>query len=329
MAKNRTILVTGSSGFVGYHLVNRLLTKGISVIGVDNNNDYYDPKLKQERLKVLEKNKNFKFIKLNLQNKDLIKKLSKYNFTEIIHLGGQAGVRYSMENPFSYAYSNFVGSMNIFELAKVKKIKKVLYASSSSVYGLSKPPFSETSSIIDIPISVYAATKRSVEILAHTYFHLYGITMVGLRFFTVYGSYYRPDMAIFKFAKNILLGKEVTLYDSGKPKRGYTHVDDVVDGIIEALKIKPGNYYINLGGAEQISAKQLVIFLEKYLNKKAIIKNVPMQPGDVFETRSDQKVAQKLLKFKPKVKFEEGIKDFCDWFLQNQKWLLKLKPGKQ
>jgi UDP-glucuronate 4-epimerase len=238
-------------------------------------------------------------------------------------------VRYSIENPTAYVYSNVVGSLNVFELARQKNIKKVMYASSSSVYGLSKPPFSEINSSTDTPISPYAATKKSVEVLAHSYSHLFGITMVGLRFFTVYGNFYRPDMALFKFAKNILKGKEIILYNNGEPKRGYTHIDDCVDGIIKAMELKKGNYLINLGGSEDIKVKDMVKILEKYLGKKAKVKYGKMAAGDVFETKSDQTLSKKLLGFKPKKTFDQGVKEFCEWFLQNQDWLLKLKQGRQ
>lgn len=326
----KTILLTGAAGFIGFHTTQRLLDLGHKVIGVDNLNDYYDPELKKKRLRILGKNKkNFKFIKINLEDKNFIKKLSKEKFTEIIHLGAQAGVRYSIENPHAYAYSNYIGTLNIFELAKLKKLKRVVYASSSSVYGNSKPPFSEVNSDTNTPISVYAATKKATEVLAHTYTHLFGITTVGLRFFTVYGTYYRPDMAMFKFAKSILSGKPLTLYAGGFLKRGFTHIDDIVDGILSTLQIEKGYHIVNLGGNELIEVNTLVKLLEKYLDKKAIIKNLPMQAGDVAETESVQTIAKELLNFSPKINFEDGVKEFSTWFLENQKWLLKLKDGKQ
>jgi UDP-glucuronate 4-epimerase len=330
MTNDKAVLVTGVAGFIGFHLANRLLEKGEKVIGIDNLNDYYDVKLKKERLKILQKFSNFEFLKLNLEDtKKLNTSLNKKEIRIIYHLGAQAGVRYSIENPLAYAYSNYLGTLNIFELARNNGIDKVIYASTSSVYGNSNPPFNELKSDTNGPISIYAATKKGTEVLAHAYNHLFGITMVGMRFFTVYGTYSRPDMAMMKFAKAIVSGNELTLYNKGKLKRGFTYVGDIVTALLNAEKIKKGNHLINLGGNELIEVNTLVALLEKYLGQKAKIKYMSMQQGDVKETESDQGLSQKLLKFKPKVNFENGVKEFSEWYLANSKWLLKLKNPKQ
>lgn len=330
--KNKKIyLVTGAAGFIGFFLIKKLLeNKQNIVLGLDNLNNYYDVKLKNKRLNVLKKSKNFKFYKIDLENTNkILNTFKKIKIDCVFHLGAQAGVRYSIENPLTYAKSNYIGTLSIFELAKQNKTKKVIYASTSSVYGASKPPFKEFESDTDNTISVYSATKKATEVLASTYNHLFNITTVGLRFFTVYGPYSRPDMAMIKFAKSILTEKDLTLYAEGKLKRGFTYVDDIVDAIVESENIQDGNHLINLGGNEIIEVNTLVTLLEKYLNKKAKIKYLPMQQGDMAETISDQTLAKAKLLFSPKVNFEEGVKRFCEWYLENKTWLLKLKDSKQ
>jgi UDP-glucuronate 4-epimerase len=344
----QTILVTGAAGFIGFHTSLKLLELGYKVVGIDNLNDYYDVKMKKERLKILSKfspeggsnmlgtglvrrgPSNFTFLKLDISNKKvLFSKIKKYKFSNIIHLAGQAGVRYSIENPYAYLEANYLGSMNIFELAKEYKIERVLYASSSSVYGDNeKQPFEEVDKT-DTPISVYAATKKGVEVLAHVYAKLFGIKMIGLRFFTVYGSWYRPDMAIFTFTKSILQGNTINVYNHGKMSRSFTHVDDIVSGILGALNSNKSYAVYNLGGGEKVELMHLISLIEKNLNKKANINFLGMQPGDVKETVASTRLSEQEIGYKAKGDIENGIKQFVGWFLENQKWLLKLKKGKQ
>lgn len=335
--RNKTYLVTGSAGFIGFFVSKRLLEAGYDVVGVDNLNDYYDVKLKKERNKILLRKSpgvagggKYTFIKKDISKIPLtpLKGGTVPQIDCIIHLAAQAGVRYSMQNPLAYAQTNYIGTMNILEFAKKQNIKKVIYASSSSVYGNSVPPYSEEFSNTNTPISVYAATKKATESLAHTYTHLYKIDTVGLRFFTVYGRWSRPDMATLKFARDIIRGKEITLYAKGELKRGFTHIDDIVDGVLAAEKLS-GYNIVNLGGNELVVVNTLVKLLEKFLEKKAKIKYLPMQAGDVPETKSVQTLAKEKISFFPKKNFEEGIKDFCAWVLENQKLLVNLKDSKQ
>lgn len=330
MKNKKTILVTGAAGFIGFHTCRKLLELGYNVVGIDNMSDYYDVRIKKERLKILEKNKSFDFIKLDFANyKALFSKLKKYKFQKIIHLGAQAGVRYSIENPFAYANTNYIGTLNIFEYAKQNKISHVVYASTSSVYGKNeKQPFEEIDNT-DRPISTYAATKKATEVLAHTYSHLFGLKTTGLRFFTVYGPWGRPDMALFKFAKNILLGKTINVYNNGDMSRSFTYIDDIVTGVVGALEAKKLFSIYNLGGADVVGLMDFVKLIEKNTGKKAKIKFLPMQAGDVKETVASTTLAEKEIEYKAKTSIEQGIKQFVDWFKENQKWLLKLKDGKQ
>ncbi|MEN9605126.1 MAG: RfbB protein, partial [Candidatus Parcubacteria bacterium] len=235
-------MVTGSAGFIGFAVARRLLETGHKVVGVDNMNDYYDVILKKKRNDILLKFKKYHFHKVHLEDIKKIREVfdTHKNIDVIIHLGAQAGVRYSMENPWQYAHSNYIGSLNIFECAKEKKIPHIISASSSSVYGNSKPPYHEKDSKTDTPISVYAATKKGVESLAHTYTHLYPMTIVNLRFFTVYGPWSRPDMAMLKFAQKIVTDEKIVLYNKGKMKRGFTYVEDIVDGVLAAEHVESG-----------------------------------------------------------------------------------------
>lgn len=327
----RTILVTGTAGFIGYHLAKRLLEEGYKVIGVDSITDYYDPKMKLRRNKILLNYPRYKFYKKNLaDHKELDKIVKKEKPESIIHLAAQAGVRYSTVNPWAYAEANYLGTLNVFESAKRNSIKRVIYASSSSVYGDNKlSPFSETHRV-DHPISIYAASKVANEVLAHSYHHLYGMEVAGLRFFTVYGEYGRPDLAIFKFTKQILLGKPIDVYNNGKMARDFTYVGDIVDGVVSALNKKDLGYEIyNLGGDNPVSLMKFIQLIEKYLGKKAKLNMLPMQAGDVKETSADISKARRELGFKPKIKIEEGLKVFVEWFLENKAWLLKLKESKQ
>lgn len=270
--KYKNILVTGSAGFIGFHLSKYLMDnyEDLKVIGIDNLNNYYNPVLKEKRNEILKNYENYTFIKLDFSDwDDLVENLKDKEIDLIVHLGAQAGVRYSLQNPWAYIKSNEMGTLNIFEFARRFDIEKVVYASSSSVYGGNrKIPFSEDDRV-DKPISLYASTKRSNELMAHVYHHLYGIKMIGLRFFTVYGEYGRPDMAYFKFAKNILLGKEIEVYNYGNMERDFTYISDVVDGILRAIK-KDFDYEIfNLGNSKPVKLMYFIELIEKYLNKKA------------------------------------------------------------
>ncbi|CAB3290087.1 UDP-glucuronate 4-epimerase [Methanocaldococcus lauensis] len=322
--KYSDILVTGSAGFIGFHLCKYLLEnfEDIKVVGVDNLNNYYNPILKKKRNEILKSYNNYEFIKLDFSNWDeLLESLKDKEIDLIVHLGAQAGVRYSLKNPWVYVKSNDLGTLNIFEFARRFDINKVVYASSSSVYGGNKKiPFSEDDRV-DKPISLYAATKRANELMAHTYHHLYGIKMIGLRFFTVYGEYGRPDMAFWKFTKNILLGKPIDVYNYGKMMRDFTYISDVVDGIMSAIK-KDFEYEIfNLGNDNPVKLEYAISLIEKYSGKKAIKNYLPMQPGDVEKTWADLTKSRKLLDYNPKVSIEDGLKRFVYWFKENFDWV--------
>lgn len=327
--KVQNILVTGAAGFIGFHTTIKLLELGHKVVGVDSLNDYYDVKLKKERLKLLQ-HKNFTFMKLDFTNfKLLTLKLGKFKFDKIIHLGAQAGVRYSLENPFVYANTNYIGTLNIFEFAKRQKISHVIYALTSSIYGDNKKQPFEESDRTDTPVSLYAATKKGTQLLAYNYYKNFGIKMTGLIFFTVYGPWGRPDMALFKFVKNILLEKPISVYNKGKMKRSFTYVEDIVSGIIGSLSAPKQFATYNLGGSEVVLLTDFVKMIEKNLNRKAIVKYLPMMQSDVVETVASTKLSKKEIGYIPKTDIEKGIKNFVSWFLENKTWLLKLKDGKQ
>ena len=351
-------LVTGSAGFIGYHLTKQLITDGHQVIGVDVLNDYYDPRLKEKRNELLRchsreggnpislgrpnaqygldprralgDDEKYVFHRLDLADKDAVGALiAAEKPDQIIHLAAQAGVRYSLVNPWAYEQSNVLGTLNILEAARHNNTKRVIFASSSSVYGANtKIPFAETD-MTDSPVSLYAATKKSCEAIAYTYHHLYGTEIAGLRFFTVYGEYYRPDMALFKFAKNILTGKEIAVYNNGDMKRDFTHVTDIVDGIKAVInKEKLGYEIYNLGSDHPVALEDVISLLEKSLNKKAIKKYMPMQPGDVKITYANIDKARAELNFNPQMTIERGIEEFGQWFTANQDWLLTLADAK-
>ncbi len=331
IVRPKVILVTGTAGFIGYHTAKRLLDEGRKVVGIDSITDYYDTKIKLRRNKILLAYSKYRFYKKNLADYKALDKIVKKERPEaIIHLAAQAGVRYSLINPWAYAEANYLGTLNIFEVAKNNKIKRVLFASSSSVYGGNKiSPFSESHGV-DHPISVYAATKKANEVLAYSYHHLYGMEIAGMRFFTVYGEYGRPDLALFKFAKNILLDKPIDVYNNGEMARDFTYVGDIVDGVMAILNKKELGYEIyNLGGENPVSLMKFIQLIESYLGKKAKLNMMPIQPGDLKETVADISKARRELGFSPKVKIEDGVKIFLDWFLKNKDWLLKLKDGKQ
>ncbi len=324
------ILVTGSAGFIGFHLSLDLLKEGHEVVGVDSLNDYYDPVLKEKRNELLAKEPGYQFHQLELaEYEPLLALVQKEQPDMIIHLAGQAGVRYSLVNPQAYAEANVLGTVNVFEAARTVGVKRVISASSSSVYGANKKiPFSE-GDMTDSPVSLYAATKKSAELVAHTYHHLYGIEVAALRFFTVYGTYYRPDMALFSFARKILSDKPIQLFNHGKMKRDFTFITDIVAGIKGAAFKKGLEFEVyNLGCDNPVELEYVVSLLEKGLGKEAKKEYVPIQPGDVEVTYADIAKARKELSFEPKVKIEEGIPVFTQWFLENKEWLLKLEAGK-
>ncbi|MDV7767470.1 NAD-dependent epimerase [Peribacillus sp. CSMR9] len=327
------ILVTGAAGFIGFHLTKRLLTLDINVIGVDNINDYYDVILKNNRLKILKENPDFEFHKLDLSNKEKLNQLFKDRTIDIvINLAAQAGVRYSIENPDSYVNSNLVGFVNILEVCRQNNVKHLIYASSSSVYGANTNiPFS-TKDPVDHPVSLYAATKKSNELMAHTYSHLYNIPTTGLRFFTVYGPWGRPDMAYYSFTKNIIEEKTIKVFNNGDMRRDFTYIDDIVEGIIRLLDKPPvyntgwdrahpdpsssyAPYKIyNIGNNKPIKLMDFIITLEKLIGKKAKIEFLPMQPGDVKETYADIADLYADVGFYPSTTIEEGLTHFVNWY---------------
>jgi len=324
------ILVTGAAGFIGFHLSLALLKRGDEVVGIDNLNDYYDPALKQLRLDEINKHpksSNFEFIKLDIANRALMKMLfSEHQFDIVVNLAAQAGVRYSLENPNAYVDSNLVGFVNVLEGCRHNKVKHLVYASSSSVYGMNvKQPFS-TDDRVDYPISMYAATKKANELMAHSYSHLFNIPTTGLRFFTVYGPYGRPDMAYFKFTEAILNDETIDVYNNGKMKRDFTYIDDIVDGVVRTIGDPPlpqtNNYsnttapYIiyNIGNNSPVSLRSFIRSIEAACEKKAKENLLPMQPGDVFETYADIDPLINKHGFKPTTALDVGIKEFVDWY---------------
>lgn len=312
------ILVTGSAGFIGFSLSLELLKRGYSVVGIDNFNDYYDVRLKEDRNKILEEYDNYKVYRVNLSDLDSVKGVFEENsFERVCHLAAQPGVRYSIENPYVYAESNVVGFLNVMNLTKEYGIKKFVYASSSSVYGNSKVVPSSESEDVSKPISLYAATKRADELMAYTYHHLFGLDVIGLRFFTVYGPWGRPDMAILKFAQSMSKGEEIPVYNYGKDlKRDFTYIDDIVSGIISALDSCLGNEIFNLGKGSPEELGEMISILEKHMGIKAKKKLLPMQKGDVTITYADTSKAERMLGYKPKVSLDEGIKNFVIWYKQ-------------
>ena len=310
------ILVTGSSGFIGFHTSLLLLKNNHEVVGIDNLNDYYDLNLKKNRLKILRKFNNFKFFKTNIENKNFIRKFKANDLDIIINLAAQAGVRHSLKDPYSYINSNILGHLNMLELAKKTKVKKFIYASSSSVYGGNKIlPFS-VKQRVDSPVSIYAASKKSGELISESYAQLFGIQCIGLRFFTVYGPWGRPDMATFIFTKRIIEGKEIEVFNKGKMKRDFTFIDDIVDGIMGSvnLKIKFEHRIYNLGNNNPEDLSNFINLIEETLGIRAKKKLLPLQPGDVKETFAEISESTKDLNFMPKVNIEKGIPKFIQWY---------------
>lgn len=327
------VLVTGAAGFIGFHLSSLLLDENYIVVGIDNMNDYYDVKLKESRLEMLLNKKNFTFKKIDLKDKYNVDKLFKNEkFDYVINLAAQAGVRYSIENPYAYIDSNLIGFINILEACRYNPVKHLLYASSSSVYGGNKiAPFS-TEHQVDHPVSLYAATKKSNELMAHTYSHLYNIPTTGLRFFTVYGPWGRPDMAYFSFTNNILEGKPIKVFNHGKMERDFTYIDDIVEGIYKLLQLVPqpntewdetkdklsesfAPYRIyNIGNNQPVQLEEFISILEDKIGKKAERIYMEMQPGDVVRTYADTSDLEKDIGFKPSTSIEEGIDKFANWY---------------
>lgn len=319
---NNTFLITGGAGFIGYHLSKSLLDKGAVVIGFDNMSDYYDVSLKEDRLKQLKEYNNYTFVEGDLADKAAVENLFVTYVPDIVvSLGGQAGVRYSIDNPSAYIQSNIVGFFNVIEACRFHPVKHLLYASSSSVYGTNaKIPFSTTDQV-DTPVSLYAATKKTDELIAYAYCKLYGIKATGLRFFTVYGPMGRPDMAYFKFAKKIMAGEPIQIYNNGDMMRDFTYVDDIVEGIENILCNPPvadkeGAAYkiYNIGNNRPEKLMDFITILEKALGKEAVKEFYPMQPGDVYQTYADVSELMKDFNFRPDTPLEVGIGKFVTWF---------------
>ena len=328
------ILVTGSAGFIGMHVCKSLLQQGYEIIGLDNLNDYYDVNLKKSRLKILKEFKNFKFYEIDICNQNsLVKIFKEHRFYRVIHLAAQAGVRYSIKNPHTYINSNILGFLNILEESKKYDIDHLVYASSSSVYGSNKiMPFSEDHSV-DHPLSLYAASKKSNELMAHTYSHLYGIPTTGLRFFTVYGPWGRPDMALFLFCKAILNNETIDVYNHGDMKRGFTYIDDITEGVINIADKKPTSnpYYhhgdnndistshapyriFNNGNPKAYNLMDYISCLENALGIEAKKNYLEIQPGDVKSTSADTSKLEEWINFKPTKELQSGINEFVEWY---------------
>ncbi len=335
------ILVTGSAGFIGFHLCRRLLKDGYTVVGLDIINDYYDVKLKEDRLDILRESPNFTFYKINLANKEELGAMfAKENFgseDRIINLAAQAGVRYAQINPDSYIESNLIGFFNLLELARRIKCKHLLFASSSSVYGgNTKLPFSVHDNV-DHPISLYAATKKSNELMAHVYAYTYGLPVTGLRFFTVYGPWGRPDLSLFIFTKAILAGEPLPVFNSGLMSRDFTYVDDIVEGITRLLNCSPlpnpdwngenpdpGTSWLpyriyNIGNHESVKLLDFIKIIEETIGRKAILDLQPMQLGDVKDTFADIEDLTAAVGFKPSTSIREGTEKFVEWYLDYYK----------
>ena len=314
-----TVLLTGAAGFIGYHVAEALLARGDRVLGIDNLNDYYDPKLKEARLARLTRHNAFEFLKADLAHHErfLGALKGRDEVRRVIHLAAQAGVRYSLDHPFAYVDANLTGHMSILEFCRHQKgFENLVYASSSSVYGgNTKLPFA-VEDRTDTPVSLYAATKRANELMSHCYAHLYGIPQTGLRFFTVYGPWGRPDMALYIFTKAITEGKPIPVFNHGDMKRDFTFIDDIVAGVIAALDApRPSEHRIyNLGNNRSEPLMRVIELLEKAIGRKAEIRFEPMQPGDVKETYADIAATQRDLGFKPTTPIDVGVPKFVAWY---------------
>ncbi|MCP5139001.1 MAG: NAD-dependent epimerase [Chromatiales bacterium] len=328
------VLVTGAAGFIGSTTARHLLARGDEVVGLDNLNDYYDVNLKKARLAILQKESNFRFEFLDLADREGMARLfSASRFDRVVHLGAQAGVRYSIENPHAYVDSNVVGTLNVLEGCRHNAVEHLVYASTSSVYGANtNMPFSVHQNV-DHPLSLYAATKKANELMAHTYASLYGMPVTGLRFFTVYGPWGRPDMALFLFTRNILEGKPIDVFNYGKHRRDFTYIDDIVGGVVAALDhvatpnadwdsdapdpaTSPAPYRLyNIGNAQPVDLMHYIAVLEERLGRKAEKNLLPLQPGDVPDTWADVEDLARDVGYRPATPVETGVARFVDWYL--------------
>jgi UDP-glucuronate 4-epimerase len=327
------ILITGAAGFIGFHLARRLLEQGLEVVGADNLNEYYDVALKQARLRLLEVYPGFRFLRISLEDRPAMESLfAGERFDMVVNLAAQAGVRYSLQNPHAYVESNVVGFLNILEGCRQSSVKHLVYASSSSVYGSNTSvPFS-THHTVDHPISLYAATKKSNELMAHTYAHLYGLPTTGLRFFTVYGPWGRPDMAYFSFTKAILEGRPIDVYNHGRMQRDFTYIDDIVEGIVRVLgripqpdpdwdaaspdpsgSSAPYRLY-NIGNNRPVELGRFIELLEECLGRKACRNMLPLQAGEVVVTCADVDDLMRDVGFKPSMPLDQGLRHFVEWY---------------
>jgi UDP-glucuronate 4-epimerase len=327
------ILVTGAAGFIGYHVSKRLLERGDRVVGLDNLNPYYDPKLKEARLAQLRPSPGFTFAHVDIADTDSMQELfAEYRPRRVVHLAAQAGVRYSVTNPYAYIDSNILGFQNILEGCRHGKVEHLVFASTSSVYGANtRQPFSEHDGV-DHPLSLYAATKKANEVMAHSYAHLYRLPVTGLRFFTVYGPWGRPDMALFKFTRGILASEPIPVFNNGQMIRDFTYIDDIVEGVVRILDVVPvpnpewkadapdpatssAPYRIyNIGNNRPVELLQYIAVLEQSLGRKAQLDLLPMQPGDVPSTMADVSELERATGFRPQTTVEEGIAQFVKWY---------------
>jgi UDP-glucuronate 4-epimerase len=325
------VLVTGAAGFIGYHTAKALLDRGLEVLGLDNMNNYYDVSLKETRLRLLQAHRAFRFLSIDVANREALREAFDARPEQVVHLAAQAGVRYSIQNPAAYVDSNLVGFANILEECRRIGVRHLVYASSSSVYGTNAVPFSERDGV-DHPTSIYAATKRANELLAHGYSHLFGLPTTGLRFFTVYGPWGRPDMAPMIFAQAILAGQPISLFNNGLMERDFTYVDAVVEGIVRVLARTPAPLLenpttgfdpstsaapfriFNLGNSDPVTLTRFVHILERALESKAKVEHMPMQPGDVARTCADMSAFERQFGPLPSISLEVGLEHFARWF---------------
>ncbi len=331
----QNILVTGAAGFIGFHLSRRLLEEGCQVVGLDNINPYYDPQLKKDRLAILKEYNDFIFYKADMKDQDQVESVfGKHRPEAVVNLAAQAGVRYSLQNPKAYIDANIVGFLNILEGCRHHRVRHLVFASSSSVYGANKKmPFSVHHNV-DHPVSLYAATKKANELMAHTYSHLYGIACTGLRFFTVYGPWGRPDMALFLFTKAIVEGRPIQVFNHGKMKRDFTYIEDIIEGVVRVIEAPPeGNEawdgsapdpsfsyapyrLFNIGNNQPVELMEFISEIEKALNRKAKLEFLDLQPGDVPETYADVSDLMNSFGFRPDTPLEKGIREFVKWYAE-------------
>jgi len=335
MAQVVKLLVTGAAGFIGFHTAKLLLEKGHEVVGLDNLNAYYDTNLKAARLKILEPAKNFRFARIDITDRNAMQELFAHEkFQRVVHLAAQAGVRYSIQNPHVYVHSNIAGFLEVIEGCRANAVEHLVYASTSSVYGANtRLPFSEQQ-CVDHPLTLYAATKKANELMAHSYSSLYGLPTTGLRFFTVYGPWGRPDMALFLFTKNILAGKPIDVYYEGHHRRDFTYVDDIVAGVVAAVDhvAQPDTHWnsdvpnpatsrapykiYNIGNQRPVTLLRFIEVLERCLGRKAVKHLMPMQLGDVPDTSADVDALARDVGYRPSTELEQGVKHFVEWYLE-------------